>query len=444
MSNEHNLNRWQVIVGAILIQLCLGAIYAWSVFTPVLITAGWSKMDTQIVFSIGLASFAVVMVLAGRMLNRWGPQKLAVTGGLTLGLGYILAGLGGGTDFWAVCIGVGIIGGAGIGLGYVVPIAVGMRWFPDHKGLITGLAVAGFGFGAMGWVKFAGEWGRLLENHGLATTFVVYGVAFTVLVLVGSIWMRMPPKGWKPAGFVPAAQAAGAGGEEFTPVEMLHTPQFYLIFLTFAVAAGAGLMSIGLMKLYPMEALQAQGYSEAEASAIAGTAMAVFFSIANGIGRIVWGILSDRLGRKRSVVTMAASQGVILLLFTSMAGNEYLLYLGAAMIGFNFGGNFALFPALTADEFGNKSVGQNYPWVFLSYGVGGIVFPILGGILGDMGNFPLAFSICGVACLLGAAASALIFPPHHDEATQPFSVHGFLHQAHVFDHDEAHGEQARA
>jgi OFA family oxalate/formate antiporter-like MFS transporter len=443
MSNALNLHRWRVVVGAILIQLCLGAVYAWSVFTPELQAAGWSKLDTQITFSVGLACFALIMVLAGRMLNRWGPRRLAVASGLTLGTGYILAGLTGGTDFWLVTLGVGLIGGAGIGLGYVVPIAVGMRWFPDHKGLITGLAVAGFGFGAMGWVKFAGEWGHLLENHGLATTFVVYGLAFMCLVLVGSLWMRMPPKGWKPAGFVPAAHVAGAGGEEFSPGEMLRTPQFYLIFFTFSVAAGAGLMSIGLMKLFPMEALQANGYSAVEASAIAGTAMAVFFSVANGVGRIVWGMVSDRLGRKRSVVMMAASQGVVLLLFTSLAGNEYLLYLGAALIGFNFGGNFALFPALTADEFGNKSVGQNYPWIFLSYGVGGIVFPILGGVLGDMGNFSLAFTICGVACLLGAMASAIIFPPHHDEVVQPFSVHGFLHQAHVFDHEDANDAQAR-
>lgn len=118
--------------------------------------------------------------------------------------------------------------------------------------------------------------------------------------------------------------------------------------------------------------------------------------------------------------------------------NRLLVYLGATLIGFNFGGNFALFPALTADEFGNRSVGQNYPFVFLSYGVGGIAFPILGGVLGDMGNFPLAFAICGSACLIGAAAIAIVFPPHHDEPMEHFSVHGFLHQGHFFDHDEAH------
>lgn len=428
-------NRWWVVFGAILIQFCLGAIYAWSVFTPALKAAGWSKLDTQIVFAVGLASFAVVMVVAGSQLQKRGPRALALLGGLTLGAGYLVAGLSGGTSFWGVCLGVGLIGGAGIGLGYVVPIAVGMRWFPEHKGMITGLAVAGFGFGAMGWVKAAGSWGNLIENVGLAQTFILYGIAFAALVALGSLWMKMPPKGWKPEGYQPPAHKAGSGGEEFSVDDVLKTPQFYLIFITFAVSAGAGLMSIGLMKLYPMEALQASGYSALQASAIAGTAMAVFFSLANGIGRIVWGVLSDKLGRKHAVMYMAGSQGLVLLLFTGMAGNEYLLYLGAALIGFNFGGNFALFPALTADEFGNKSIGKNYPVVFLSYGIGGILFPLLGGILGDLGNFPLAFSICGTACLVGALAVAMVFPPHRDEAHQPFSVHGFLHNAHLFDHE---------
>ncbi|OOZ34067.1 L-lactate MFS transporter [Solemya velesiana gill symbiont] len=433
---EKTINRWWVVFGAILIQLCLGAIYAWSVFTPALKAAGWSKLETQIVFAVGLATFAVVMVFAGAKLQKWGPRYLALLGGITLGCGYLIAGLSGGTSFWGVCLGVGLIGGAGIGFGYVVPIAVGMRWFPEHKGMITGLAVAGFGFGAMGWVKAAGSWGNLIDTIGLSQTFMLYGLAFATLVTIGSIWMKMPPAGWKPAGYESPEQKAGSGGEEFQVDEMLKSPQFYLIFLTFAVSAGAGLMSIGLMKLYPMEALQASGYSSLEANSIAGTAMAVFFSIANGIGRIVWGSLSDKLGRKNAVMYMAGSQGMILLFFTSMAGQEYLLYLGAALIGFNFGGNFALFPALTADEFGNGAVGKNYPLVFLSYGIGGILFPVLGGVLGDMGNFPIAFSICGVACLVGAVAVAMVFPPHRDEAHQPFSVHGFLHHAHIFDHDK--------
>jgi OFA family oxalate/formate antiporter-like MFS transporter len=422
-----------VVLGAVLIQLSLGAIYAWSVFTPSLTAAGWSKTQTQIVFAAGLATFAVVMVFAGRNLARVGPRSLAVAGGATLGIGYWIASIGGGTNFWFVLIGIGFVGGAGIGLAYVVPIAVGMRWFPDHKGMITGLAVAGFGFGALGWIKIAGSWGGLIDSIGIDGTFRVYGLVFMVLILTGAIWMRMPPKGWLPEGFV-VPVVAGSGADDFTSREMLRTPQFHLISFTFAVSAGAGLMAIGLMKLYPVEALTDAGVSDVEASAIAGTAMAVFFSLANGIGRIVWGTLSDALGRKRSVVIMAGTQGLFLAAFVPMASNEFTLYVAAALIGFNFGGNFALFPSLTADEFGNGTVGQNYPWVFLAYGAGGIIFPILGGVLGDMGNFPLAFGICSVACLAGAGVCALVFPPHQDEATKSFSVHGFMHNAHLLDH----------
>jgi OFA family oxalate/formate antiporter-like MFS transporter len=299
--------------------------------------------------------------------------------------------------------------------------------------MITGLAVAGFGFGALGWIKMAGSWGGLIENIGLGSTFRIYGVAFAALILLGSIWMRMPPEGWLPEGFTPP-DAAGMGGEDFTSREMLRTPQFHLISLTFAVSAGAGLMAIGLMKLYPVEALTDAGVDAVEASAIAGTAMAVFFSLANGIGRIVWGTLSDLLGRKRSVVTMVATQGLFLAAFIPMASNEYTLYLAAALIGFNFGGNFALFPAITADEFGNASVGLNYPWVFIAYGAGGIVFPILGGRLGDLGNFPLAFAICAGACVVGAIAAAIVYPPHHDEAMETFTAKRFVHNAHLTDH----------
>ncbi|MDH3607571.1 MAG: MFS transporter, partial [Acidimicrobiia bacterium] len=259
-----------------------------------------------------------------------------------------------------------------------------------------------------------------------------YGVCFAGLVGLGSLVMVMPPPGWAPPGFTPP-EKIGEGAEDFTPKEMLRTPQFHLISLTFMVSAGAGLMAIGLMKLYPVEALTDGGMLEDRADAIAGTAMAVFFSIANGVGRLAWGTISDVLGRKRSVVAMAATQGVFLIAFVWMARNEYSLYLAAALIGFNFGGNFALFPTLTADEFGNGAVARNYPWVFLAYGAGGIIFPILGGWFGDLDIFSLAFVIAGAMCMVGAVAAHLVFPPHHDEAERPFSVHGFLHNAHLFE-----------
>lgn len=424
MSNkEVSKNRSLVVVGALLIQLSLGALYAWSVFTKPLVDLGWTQTQTQVVFAANLAVFAIFMVLAGRWLPKLGPRKLATVGGTLFGLGYILAGIFGATNFWVLLFCIGIISGIGIGLAYVVPIAVGMRWFPDKKGMITGVSVAGFGFGAMLWVKLAGTWGNMIVNWGLGTTFIVYGVLFFGMVVIGGIWMLFPPEGWKPAGWEPPVAdgtKASVGAIDFQPSEMLHTPQFYMIFGAFLFSASAGLMCIGLMKLFPIEALQANGATPEIASAIAGTAMAVFFSLGNGWGRIGWGLMSDKMGRKLSLIIMAASQGVMMLLFPFMAGVPGLLFLGAAIIGFNYGGAFALFPTITADVFGNKYIGQNYGWVFLSYGVGGIFGPILGGKMGDMGNFPLAFAIVGVLCLFSAVLIAILKPPI--KSTQPVRV----------------------
>jgi len=418
VSEEKVMNRWLVVGGAILIQLCLGAIYAWSVFTPSLKEAGWTSAQTQAVFSAGLASFAVVMVIAGRLMPKVGPRALAIAGGVVLGAGYIVGGLtcGDTPDPTKLLLLIGVVGGSGIGLGYVVPIAVGMRWFPDKKGLVTGLAVAGFGFGATLWVKLAGSWGHLIVNVGLGKTFLIYGIVFLIAVIIGGLTMIFPPEGWKPEGWEPAPAKGGTASVDdlaITSGDMLKNPKYFMILLTFMFGASAGLMSIGLMKLYPMQALMASGMDKAAASAAAGLAMAVFFSLANGVGRIAWGAICEKLGVKTSIVVMMIIQGIVVIAFQKMAGTPILLYVGATLIGFNFGGNFALFPMITANTFGAKTVGQNYGWVFLAYGVGGIFGPMLGGKLGDLDNFPLAFTICGVLCLLAAGIISMVKPPKH-------------------------------
>jgi OFA family oxalate/formate antiporter-like MFS transporter len=404
MTGIKNNQGLRVIAGALLIQLSLGAIYAWSVFAKPLQDQGWSTAETQWPFTVGLVTFALVMVYAGRNLYVFGPRKLTVAGGIMLGAGYLLAGVSGGDSFWPVLIGVGLLGGAGIGLGYVVPIAVGMQWFPDKKGLITGIAVAGFGLGAMIWVKLAGTWGRLITDYGVGSTFMVYGVIFMGLVLLGSLWMNFPPN------FIAPKPDHKGSKFDFRSREMIRTVDYWSIFSTFAIGATAGLMCIGLMKQFPSQALVANGMAEAAADATAGTAM-VIFAIFNAIGRIGWGKISDIIGhavncdhhgRKKSLIIMAASQGLFIITFPYMAGIEYALYLFAALIGFNFGGNFALFPAITTDTFGHKFFGQNYGYVFLGYGVGGTIGPMLGGYLGDMGNFMLAFIITGVMNLVAA------------------------------------------
>ncbi len=401
---KENLQGFMVVIGALLIQMSLGAIYAWNVFTPTLKDAGWSTTQTQFPFTVGLVTFALVMIFAGRNLHRFGPRKLTIAGGLLLGTGYVFAGVFGGTSFWPVLIGIGILGGAGIGLGYVVPIAVGMQWFPDKKGMITGVAVAGFGLGAMIWVKLAGSWGNFLVAYGIGNTFMIYGGLFALTVMIGGIWMKFP------AHFKAPIDNTSVSKLDFNSQEMRRTNQYWSILATFAIGATAGLMCIGLMKLFPGKALSASGFSKEQASAIAGTAMVVF-ALANAAGRIGWGKVSDFIGqrihcdqsgRRISIVIMMATQGLFVSIFPFIADQPWPLYVVAALIGFNFGGNFALFPAITTDTFGHKFFGSNYSYVFLAYAVGGTVGPMLGGYLGSMGNYELAFLITGVMSLVAA------------------------------------------
>lgn len=441
MENKKVMNRWLVVVGAILIQLALGAIYAWSVFTPKLTAADgvyqFSAGEAAWVFSAGLFFFALVMIWAGRKLNSIGPQKLAIAGGLVLGLGYILAGFFG-DSFLTQLIFIGIIGGSGIGLAYVVPIAVGVKWFPDKKGMLTGLAVAGFGFGATIWVKWAGSWGGGLLNtieiaglDGLRSVYLLYGVIFAIMVIIGSLVMKDPPEGWLPKGYTPPepSNTAASGVVTFDSGEMVKTPQYYMIFLTFVFSALAGLMVIYCIKLFGIDALTytklgtldpgAAGFAEtfAWASATAGTAMAVY-AILNGLGRIVWGMVSDYIGRRTSIILMTLFQGIIMLAFFYLGGTAWGLIIAAAIIGFNFGGNFALFPAITADFFGNKTVGRNYGLIFFAYGLAGILGPQIAGYFKDAAkgaSDPSAwltpFIIAGVACLLGTVIILLTKSP---------------------------------
>jgi len=420
------MNRWLVVIGAVLIQLCLGAIYAWKAFTGKLVAEpfGFTKLQSQIPFFVGLLTFAVVMAFfAGRWQKKIGPKKVAMAGGLVLGLGYLLAGFCG-SSFVGILIGVGILCGAGIGLGYVVPIAVCVKWFPDKKGLITGLAVAGFGFGALIWIKLTsgfvfgpvdltpGWTGLYGMGYTVSGVFKLYGILFAALVILGSFLMVNPPEGWRPPGWSPdTAQAAVSGGVEFSEKEMVGTPQFWALFFIFTAGAMAGLMVIGIIGLFGKDALTNHGIELAKADIIAGTAMGLFFAFMNGFGRIAWGTISEKTGRKKAIVLMTTLQGVMMIVFFFIGGYEWGLYIGAAVIGFNFGGNFALFPAATADYFGNKNVGTNYPWVFMAYGVGGTLGPILGGAMGDAKLWGWAFIPAGVACLVAAGIGMLLKPP---------------------------------
>lgn len=428
--------RWFVVAGAIIIQFCLGTIYAWSAFTGLLTLSvsqggeyGFTAQQAAWIFSVGLLCFAVSMIIAGRLQVKFGPRIIALAGGTVLGTGYILGGLLGST-FLGQLFFIGVIGGAGIGMAYVVPIAVGIKWFPDKKGLISGIAVAGFGFGATLWVKLAGSWfGGLLYTTslfslpGVQSVFLIYGLIFLIFVALGSMVMLNPPEGYAPQSTSHSTQSkeqpfAESSNLEFTTREMLGKPQFYMLWLMFFSTALAGLMVIYSISLFGIDALQAAQAVDgpAQAAAIAGTAMA-WYAIFNGLGRVIWGGISDRLGRKWSLLMMCCFQAFIMLVFFEMGTAVSSFILAAAIIGFNFGGNFALFPAATADYFGSKNLGTNYGWIFLSFGLAGVAGPQIAGYFrdaagaGDISTWSTSFTIAGIACIFAAGLSLLLKPP---------------------------------
>lgn len=420
-------NRWLVILGAILIQLCLGSIFAWSVFTKALEREpfGFSKTKTVVIYSVGVGCFSLFVLIGSRWHGRLSPAWTVRIGGCLLAAAYVLAHYAG-TSFATLMVSIGVIGGAGIGAGYAVPISVCMKWFPDRKGFITGICLAGFGFGSLLWIQLASSWKigslrwvGLMERYGVSDVFFIYGIVFFVLVLLGSLWIRNPPPGWSPEGWSPPATGPAASGAiQFNPAEMLATWQFWTLWYMYICGLMAGHMVIGIIKLFGMDALQARsGLDEKTAESLAATAMGVFFSIANGSGRILWGMISDFIGRKAAMVVLLGSQAVILVGLFFMAGYPVTLFAGVAMVGFNFGGTLSLFAAVTADYFGNSNFGRNYGWMFTAAGVGGIAGPLTAALFAESRRgagvdawFP-AFVIVGAACLIASGIGLALRPP---------------------------------
>ena len=406
MSDEKIGNRNLVILGAIIVQLCLGSIYAWSFFQTALREGAylWPSLYTQLPFAAGLASFALFMIFAGRWQDRVGPRKVATIGGILLGVGYISAFFvdmvaGGdaliGTIYLVITY--GIIGGAGIGFAYVCPIAALVKWFPDKKGTITGIAVAGFGAGALvfGWVEtFLLTFFDVPTTLNIGMPMLILGVVYLVLVVLGAQVLTNPPEGWLPVGFTPAATTADGKGLDIMPGQMIKSSTFWLLWLMFVFAATAGLMTIGNVKSASL--------------AIDPTTNAVLLvgvmSILNALGRIVWGATSDKIGRENTMIIMFSILAVGMFAFAWMStiAISWLAVMGiASLIGFCFGGNFALFPSATADFFGSKNVGKNYGVMFTAYGIAGITGAFVAGPIVDAtGSYFMAFVVTGVLAII--------------------------------------------
>jgi len=382
-----------ILVAAIMIQLCLGAVYAFSVLVPPLEAEfKWSRIETSPAFTIALLTFALSMIPAGRLQDRKGPRLVATIGGLLLGVGMILSGF---TNSLAwLYMSYGVIGGLGIGLAYVTPITTCVKWFPDKKGLITGLAVFGFGAGS---IIFAPLWTLLINVMSWRNTFLASGILFSALIVPSAQVLKNPPEGFSPLNWSPSAGAKNR--KNFGPTEMLKTIPFFMIWTSYWFGTTAGLMVIGHAK---QAAIELANLDSTQASLVVST-----LGLFNAFGRILWGFFGDRLGRERiSTLIFLVCSGALLL--PAILHEPIISVSGIVLVGFSFGGFLALYPALTLDYYGPENLGVNYGIIFTAYGFGGVLGPIMAGYFKTFANsYVPPFYIAGILALAGTGFTVL-------------------------------------
>ncbi|MBV8639991.1 MAG: OFA family MFS transporter, partial [Verrucomicrobia bacterium] len=300
-------NRWLLAGGGVLMQLALGAVYAWSVFRdPLMKKFGWSISEVTLTFSIAILVLGFAAFLGGLWMSRVGPRTVGIAAGICYGLGVALSSLSAGR-IWVLYLGYGVLGGLGLGLGYIVPVATLVKWFPDRRGFITGLAVAGFGAGALLTAPLAAA---LIQQVGVMQTLAILGIAYLITVVAGASVMQNPPDGWAPEGWQPSAKKQSQRGTtEFTLQEALSTWQWYALWAILFLNVTAGISIIS--QAAPM-AKEISGVPPLVAAGMVG-----IISIANGAGRLLWAWLSDAIGRRNVFFIMFLVQAALFFLMPS-------------------------------------------------------------------------------------------------------------------------------
>lgn len=389
------------------INLALGILYTWSVISArVPEQWGWNEDDKSLPYMVACLVFSLIMVPAGRMQDKISPRFVATIGGILVGIGFIVASMT--TSVWVFVIGFGVLAGAGIGFGYASATPPAVKWFPAAKtGLVAGIVVSGFGLAS---VYAAPLTTFLIASLGFKTAILVLGIAFLALVATLAQILKPPPKDYLPAGQKPAKKAqVGDKKEEFLPREMLRTWQFYVIWFMYACGAGAGLMIIS--KLDPIAKLQLD--------IELGFILVAVLAVGNGGGRILAGMLSDKIGRKATFMICFVLQAILIFLLSRAAAGNSLgsipaMAIVSALIGANYGANLSLFPSITKDFYGLKNFGMNYGLVFTAWGVGGFMLAKLAGAMYvKYQTFAVAYYGASALLILAAVTTLLVKPPHH-------------------------------
>jgi|Deesub1362A_J573_1020465.scaffolds.fasta_scaffold02579_3 OFA family oxalate/formate antiporter-like MFS transporter len=387
------MKKYIITISSIIIMVCLGGVYAWSVFVPPLKAEhGLSTAETQLLFGFTIAVFTIAMIFAGRLQEKRGPRLTASIGAIFFSSGYLLASISKG-QIVLLLLGIGILSGAGIGFGYVCSLTTPIKWFPRYKGLITGISVAGFGGGAILLsyiVKFL-----LAREMPVLDIFRTIGIGYGMVVFLSALALSVPEdiKKERGEGF-------------FNASELVKDRKLWALFFGMFAGTFAGLLVTGNLK--PI------GLSYGISDKIATAAISLL-AVGNAAGRIIWGRLSDMLGGRRSIIAalLFLSVFTLTLFFGARYDAGFLLITFA--IGLGFGANFVLFATEVSHIYGVHKVGTIYPFVFLSYGIAGIIGPIIGGWLFDiMQTYHAAIIISALICTAGAAVYAFLIPGRRD------------------------------
>lgn len=399
-------NRWGIAAAGFLMQMALGAVYAWSVFrTPLTERFHWSISQVTLTFTISIFVLGVSAFFGGLWLNKSGPRIVALTGGFLYGLGVFLASFSANNLYW-LYLSYGVIGGIGLGFGYIVPVAVLVKWFPDKRGLITGIAVGGFGAGALVTAPAAT---RLIQSVGVLQTFAYLGVAYLIVTMATGFFMRNPPTGWQPEGWKPSASlAAQRATRDYVLGSALKTSQWWALWLLLFLNTSAGISLISQ---------EAPIFHElAKVNAIDAGVMVGIVSIGNAVGRIFWAAISDAITRRWTFAVMFLLQ---IGLFLALPGitSASLLTAVSFVILMCYGGGFGTMPAFTADYFGSKNVGPIYGLMLTAWGFASAFGPLLiAHLRQSSGTYAIGLRVIAGIMAVSILLPLIVRPPRADTA----------------------------
>ncbi len=392
--------RWLIAVAGIVMQVALGSVYAWSVFRiPLSRAYGWSVPQVTLTFEVAILMLGFAAFAGGLWMKRAGPRRMAVIGGLGYGLGVILAGQAHG-HLGLLYLSFGVLGGFGLGLCYIVPVATLIKWFPDKRGMMTGLAVAGFGAGALVTAPIAQ---RLIPSVGLPATFGILGSAYLIAIVGSAFFMKNPPEGYRPAGWQPAAAQRTHAAGDVTLGEALRTWQWYALWAMLFLNTMAGISIIS--QAAPM----AQEIAKTSAATAAG--LVGIISIANAAGRFLWAWVSDFLGRARVFQFMFAAQAIVFVLLSLVHSFRALAIL-LFIVLLCYGGGFGTMPAFAADFFGPRNVGSIYGLMLTAWGFAGVCGPtLIAHVRQSTGHYIQALEMIAAIMLVSGVLPFVIRPP---------------------------------